>query len=80
MRGYDIQGPLYRAMLESGGFKDTTDKTLRNKVHVAKQKGVTYYMLNDQVSLSDSEPTHCGAVPGWQTLKDDLSINAVSSD
>lgn len=77
-KGYDCQANLYRAMLESGGPKDDTDEALLNKIRSAARTGIVYYMLNDQVSLSDSVLLESGAVPGWQTLENDVASRAVA--
>lgn len=77
-KGYDSQANLYRAMLESGGPKDDTDETLLSRIRSAARTGIVYYMLNDQVSLSDSVLLESGAVPGWQTLENDVASRAMA--
>ena len=77
-KGYDCQANLYRAMLESGGPKDDTDETLLSRIRSAARTGIVYYMLNDQVSLSDSVLLESGAVPGWQTLENDVASRAMA--
>ena len=77
-KGYDSQANLYRAMLESGGPKDETDETLLSRIRSAARTGIVYYMLNDQVSLSDSVLLESGAVPGWQTLENDVASRAMA--
>ncbi len=77
MKGYDSQANLYRLMLESGGTKDDTDETLLSKIRNAARTGIVYYMLNDQVSLSDSVLSESDAVPGWQTLEADIASCAM---
>ena len=77
-KGYDCQANLYRAMLESGGPKDDADETLLSKIRSAARTGIVYYMLNDQVSLSDSVLLESGAVPGWQTLENDVASRAIA--
>ena len=77
-KGYDSQASLYRAMLESGGPKDEPDEALLTRVRRAVRTGIVYYMLNDQVSLSDSVVPESGAVPGWQTLENDVASQAMA--
>lgn len=77
-KGYDCQTNLYRAMLESGGPKDETDETLLSRIRSAARTGIVYYMLNDQVSLSDSVLLESGTVPGWQTLENDVASRAMA--
>lgn len=81
-KGYDCQANLYRAMLESGGPKnvrgDDTDETLLSRIRSAARTGIVYYMLNDQVSLSDSVLLESGAVPGWQALENDVASRAMA--
>ena len=77
-QGYDSQASLYRAMLESGALQNDADETLLSRVRAAAWTGIVYYMLNDQVSLSDSALSESGAVPGWQTLENDVSTQAMA--
>ncbi len=77
-KAYDSQANLYRAMLESGGPKDNEDETLQNRIRSAVRTGIVYYMLNDQVSLSDSALTESSTVPGWQTLENDVASQAMA--
>ena len=77
-QGYDSQADLYRAMLESGALQNDADETLLSRVHAAARTGIVYYMLNDQVSLSNSVLPESGAVPGWQTLENDVSTQAMA--
>ena len=76
--GYDSQANLYRAMLESGAPQNDADETLLSRVRAAAWTGIVYYMLNDQVSLSDSALSESGTVPGWQTLENDVSSQAMA--
>ena len=77
-KGYDSQANLYRAMLESGGLQYDADETLLSRVRAAAQTGIVYYMLNDQISLSDLTLSESGAVPGWQTLENDVASRAMA--
>ena len=77
-KGYDSQGSLYRAMLETGGPKDAADAALRTRIRSAVRTGVVYFLLNDQVSLSDLQLPESGAVPGWVTLDNDVASYALT--
>ncbi len=77
-KGYDSQASLYRAMLQSGGPKDSEDETLVGRLRGADWTGIVYYMLNDQVSLSDSMLSGSDAVPGWQALENDVAGRAMA--
>lgn len=77
-KGYDCQANLYQTMLQSGGPKDKTNETLMSRIRSAAHTGIVYYMLNDQVSLSDSVLLESGAVPGWQALDNDVASRAMA--
>ena len=77
-KGYDSQASLYRAMLESGGPKDARDIMLRARTRAAARTGIVYYMLNDQVSLSDSILPESGSVPGWKALENNVASHAMA--
>ena len=77
-KGYDSQANLYRAMLGSGGPKNVTHEALLARLRSATRTGIVYYMLNDQVSLSDVRLSEAGAVPGWQTLENDVAGRAMA--
>ncbi len=77
-KGYDSQASLYRAMLESGGPKGDAGERLLTRVRAAARTGIVYYMLNDQTSLSDSVLPESGAIPGWQTLENDVASQAMT--
>lgn len=76
-RGYDSQANLYRAMLETGGPKKADNSPLNEKLRNRKGIGVVYYMINDQVALSDTRPMNSGAIPGWKYLEGDLTSQAM---
>ena len=62
-KGFDSQASLYRAMLASGGPKNAEKTELAARLKAAAETGVVYYLLNDQVALSDIAPPgaerHC---------------------
>ncbi len=76
-KGYDSQANLYRAMLESGGSRNNDGEILAAKIRSASRTGIVYYMLNDQVSLSDTRPVGSENISGWQALEGDLAGNAM---
>lgn len=77
-KGFDSQATLYRAMLESGGPKHADRAELIARIAAARQVGVVYYMLNDQVALSDTALPGSAAVPGWRTLGNDIAGEAMT--
>ncbi len=77
-KGYDSQASLYLAMLRSGGPKDVDDKALIARLRAVARTSIVYYMLNDQVSLSDSMLPESTAIPGWQVLQDDVAGRAMA--
>jgi hypothetical protein len=77
-KGFDSQATLYRAMLESGGPKNADRVELKARIARARQLRVVYFMLNDQVALSDSVLAGSAAIPGWRTLGNDIAGDAMS--
>jgi hypothetical protein len=77
-KGFDSQATLYRAMLESGGPTHADRADLIARIAAARQVGVIYYMLNDQVALSDTALPGSAAVPGWRTLGNDIAGEAMT--
>jgi len=77
-KGYDSQASLYRAMLQSGGPKGATDGALVARIRAATQTGVVYYLMNDQVVLSDVALPGVSAIPGWRTVDSDIAAQALA--
>jgi hypothetical protein len=77
-KGFDSQATLYRAMLGSGGPTHADRAELIARIAAARQVGVVYYMLNDQVALSDTALPGSAAVPGWRTLGNDIAAEAMT--
>ena len=77
-KGFDSQATLYRAMLGSGGPTHADRAELIARIAAARQVGVVYYMLNDQVALSDTALPGSAAVPGWRTLGNDIAGEAMT--
>lgn len=76
-RGYDSQAHLYRAMLERGG-PASDDQALRTRLRGAERIGIVYYMLNDQIALSDYRLPQADTVPGWQAVENDVAARAMA--
>lgn len=78
-KGYDCQTNLYRVMLETGGLKDAGDEALNERLRQARDIGIVYYLLNDQVALSDTDLAEAGASPAWRVLGPDVSSRAMEA-
>ncbi len=76
-KGYDSQANLYRTMLQTGGPKDTEHGEIASRFQNASQTGVVYYMLNDQIALSDTLLAESAKTPGWDSLQENVSANAM---
>ena len=46
---------------------------LAARLRGAQQTGVVYYLLNDQVALSDTVLAGAAAVPGWRVVEGDIA-------
>lgn len=77
-KGYDSQASLYRAMIESGGPKDPEKVELAQRLKAASHTGVVYYLLNDQVALSEIALPECTAIAQWRALGDDVASEALA--
>lgn len=77
-KGYDCQASLYRLMLQTGGLKHAEDKALASRLRGASHTGVVYYLLNDQVSLTDTALPESGQIAGWQLIESDVSGQAMA--
>ncbi|MFU8821063.1 MAG: PD-(D/E)XK nuclease family protein [Gammaproteobacteria bacterium] len=78
-KSYDCQANLYRLMLETGGLKDAGDEALNERLRQARDIGIVYYLLNDQVALSDTDLPEAGASPAWRVLGPDVSSQAMEA-
>lgn len=76
-KGYDSQASLYRAMLESGGPKESKKIELAARLKAAAETGVVYFLLNDQAALADSVPPGAERIVGWQSLGGDIASEAL---
>ena len=77
-KGFDSQASLYRAMLASGGPKNPEKTELAARLKAAAETGVVYYLLNDQVALSDVAPPGAEGIAGWQALGGDIASEALA--
>ncbi len=77
-KGFDSQASLYRAMLASGGPKDPEKAELAARLRTAAETGVVYYLMNDQVALSDSALPGASAIPTWRTVDGDIAGQALA--
>ena len=76
-KGFDSQASLYRAMIASGGPKDASDAELATRLKAAAETGVVYFLMNDQVALSDTVLPGAAAVPGWRVVDGDIAGEAL---
>jgi len=70
-KGYDSQVSLYREMLNSGLPEPHQDLDVGNIE-------VLYYMMNSQKIVSEKPIEGSAGVPGWVTIEDDVSVNAMA--
>jgi len=70
-KGYDSQVSLYREMLNSGLPEPHQDLDVGNIE-------VLYYMMNSQKIVSENPVVGSAGVPGWVTIADDVSVNAMA--
>jgi RecB family exonuclease len=78
-KGYDCQANLYRLMLETGGLKDSDDGALNQRLKRARRIDVVYFLLNDQVALTDYDLAAAGGIPNWRALGPDVSGHAMDA-
>ncbi|MGE0487251.1 MAG: PD-(D/E)XK nuclease family protein [Gammaproteobacteria bacterium] len=74
--GFDSQASLYRTMIETGGAK-AGDDALAARLGTANGIGVVYYLLLDQVALTDTRLDGAAAIPGWQFVDAEVAAGAV---
>ncbi len=74
-KGYDSQANLYRVMITSGGTTDNDQ--LQQILRQARHISVMYYLLNDQVALSDSSGWSINDIAGWHEMGDAIADNAM---
>lgn len=76
-RGYDSQASLYRTMIETGGPK-AEDDALAARLAGASGIGVVYYLLLDQVALTDTRLEAGATIPGWQFVDAEVAAGAIA--
>ncbi len=67
----------FYAMIASGGPKDLDKRALAVRLRKAADTGVVYYLMNDQVALSDTLLPGAAAVPGWRVVDGDIAGQAL---
>ena len=77
-KGFDSQASLYRAMLASGGPKNHDKTELAVRLRAAAETGIVYYLMNDQVALSDSVLPGATAIATWRTVAGDIAGQALA--
>jgi ATP-dependent helicase/nuclease subunit B len=65
-------------MLQTGGLKDGSEPALSERLRRARSIGIVYYMMNDQTGLADTRLPGAGEIPNWQTLDNDVSVEAMA--
>jgi hypothetical protein len=76
-KGYDSQASLYRLMLQTGDAKNRYDG-LGQALQRGDEIGVLYYLMNDQVALSDTAGWLAGDIPGAYELGAGVSTAAMT--
>lgn len=81
-QGYDHQAELYRTMLKTGGLRypEKAPEGLAEKLEVFKnagQIGTLYYLLNNQIALSDTAGWIPRTVAGTEEMSVDTSGAAI---
>mgnify|MGYP001241970934 CR=1 FL=1 len=74
---YDSQASLYRIMLETGGVKSEQETGTAQAIRQAKEIGVLYYLLNDQVVLTDTDSWLQAGLDDIEELAGDVSSQAL---
>ena len=70
-KGYDCQVSLYREMLNSGLPEP-------HEALDVSQVEVLYYMMNSRNIVAENPMPGSGDVPGWVTIENDVSVNAMA--
>lgn len=76
-KGYDSQASLYRLMLQTGDAKNRDDE-LGQALRRGDDIGVLYYLMNDQVALSDTAGWLAGEISGAFELGAGISTAAMT--
>ena len=75
-KGYDSQASLYRLMLQTGGLPDADD-SVKKALERSREIGVLYFMLNDQIGLTDTDGWTDGTIPNIVELATDVSFEVL---
>jgi len=76
-KGFDSQASLYRIMLKTGGVSEKDEGRVKEYLGRVREIGVLYYLMNDQISLTDSRGWIDRRVPGVEELGDGVSTKAL---
>lgn len=76
-KGFEIQGSLYRTMLNTGGVTNAKNDLLSTALEKNPEIGIAYYTLNDQAILADSEDWLSKDLPGITEYQSDVSGGAM---
>ncbi|MGK2907742.1 MAG: PD-(D/E)XK nuclease family protein [Desulfuromonadales bacterium] len=74
---FDSQASLYRIMLETGGVSSRKSADVDQSVKQATEIGVLYYLMNDQVALTDTNGWLDAGLDGVEELAGDVSSEAI---
>ena len=76
-KGYDSQANLYRIMLKTGGKKlqPNLQALLKSKPEI----GIMYFLMNDQVALTDTDNWLGGGIEKLEEMGVDVADNAMAS-
>jgi len=77
-RCYDSQASLYRTMIQTGGVKNQDNQGLAERLTKSHEIGIVYYLLNDQVALSDAMLLGTSAIARWEVAGPDVSSAAIA--
>ncbi len=76
-RGYDSQASLYRIMLQSGTASFRLADGSTQDFEASREIGVLYYLMNDQVALTDTPGWLPGSLADCDELGADVAVNAL---
>ena len=76
-QGYDSQASLYRLMLQTGEAQNRDDE-LGRALRQGHEIGILYYLMNDQVALTDTAGWLKGDLPGAFELGAGISTAAMA--
>ena len=77
-KGFDSQASLYRIMLKTGKASGREGSRIAEELGRVRDIGVLYYLMNDQVTLTDSDGWIDRQVPGVEELGGGVSKQALA--